>query len=140
MKDNIGVAFVIAYLCLTAFDVKYNILYGNFNESFSNYPYFFISSMFGIPAFIWICSKITKFNSPILFIGSNSLMYYYLQSVVLRGVLAIYSRLGLQMDHIFELLIITSVTCLIIWPIVLFINKYVPVMSGKYRIILPSRI
>lgn len=46
VKDNIGVAFVIAYLCVTAVDVKYNILYGDFNGSFSNYPFFFISSMF----------------------------------------------------------------------------------------------
>lgn len=140
MKDTIGIAFVITYLCITAIDVKYNILFGNFNESFSNYPFFFISSMFGVIAFIWVCSKIIRFNTPILFIGANSLLYYYLQSVVLRGVFSIYSHFGIQMNHIILLVIITSVVCLIIWPVVLFVNKYIPVMSGKYRINLPNRI
>jgi len=140
LKDTLGIACVIVYICVTAIDLKYNILYGNFNESFSNYPFFFISSMLGIPAFIWFGSKISRFNTPIIFIGTNSLLYYYLQSVVLRGVFAVYSHFGIQMNRIILLFIITSVVCLIIWPIVLFINKYIPVMSGKYRINLPNRI
>ena len=140
MKDTLGLSCVITYLCIVALDVKYNILYGNFNETFSNYPFFFISSMIGIPAFIWVVSKISRFNTPMIFIGANSLLYYYMQSVVLRGVFAIYSHLGIQINHIILLLIITSVVCLIICPIVLFVNKYIPVMSGKYRIILANRI
>ena len=140
MNNSMGIACAIIYIGLVVIDVKYNILYGNFNESFSSYPYFFISSMFGITAFIWVCSKISRYNIPILFIGANSLLYYYLQSVVLRGVFAVYSNFGIQMNHIILLVIITSVVCLIIWPIVLFINNYIPIMSGKYRINLPNRI
>ena len=140
MSNLVGIVSISIYLCIILIDIKCNILYGNFNESFSNYPYFFISSIFGIPAFIWVCSKITRFNSPILFIGSNSLLYYYLQSVVLRSAIAVFSRLGFSMNNIFAKLLITSAICLIIWPVVLLINKYLPIMSGKYRLKLSRRL
>lgn len=140
LKNKVGAVLTCIYACLVLTDCIYKVNVGNFNETFSNYPFFIMESLFGIPAFIWLCSKINRFNKLVLFIGTNSLLYYYLQSSFIRGVLIIYNKAGFSLPQWVSMVIVLLVVSLIIAIPVILINKYMPVMSGKYRIKLKNKI
>lgn len=134
LKNKVGAVTVFVYVCLVITDCIYNINYGNFNDTFSNYPFFILESLVGIPAFIWLCSKINRYNALFLFIGSNSLLYYYFQSSFLRGLTSLLHVYDWSIPHFVSLLIVLFiVSTVLIIPIVL-VNRYFPIMSGKYRI------
>lgn len=134
LSNKVGLPLMIIYICLVSADIHWNLNSGNFNESFTNYPFFIIESLFGIPAFIWLCSKIRRYNKLILFIGSNSLLYYYLQSATIRGIWAFINRLNINFPQFVEFIIIVMGVSIVISIPVIFINKYFPIFSGKYRI------
>lgn len=134
LKNKVGVGVSLFYACLVIVDIAYNVNSGNFNEIFTNYPFFIFESLIGIPAFIWLCSKITHYNKYLLFIGTNSLLYYFFQSVFIRGVLTGLNKLGLHLPNCIEICIVLLITCLGIGILVYFIRKYFPMFSGKYRI------
>lgn len=134
LKNKVGIPLLCLYACLVMVDIANNINVGNFNESFSNYPFFVMESLFGIPGFIWLCSKFKRCNKSILFIGTNSLLYYYFQSVFIRVILTIFCRIGLHTSNTVDMCLVLLITCLGIAIPVYFINKYFPVFSGKYRI------
>lgn len=137
-RNIVGIICLFLYMFLFLLNIKFNILQGNFNETFSNYPFFFLSSFVGIPALIYICNKIKKFNSFLLFIGVNSLLFYYLQSFVIRGVLFCMEKLNLHFNKDLDLIMAVVCVCAVISPIVILINRYFPIMSGKYKIKLKS--
>lgn len=138
LKNIVGVVMAIVYVCLIIFDIAYNVNTGNFNETFTNYPFFIIETLIGIPAFIWLCSKITHYNKGLLFIGANSLLYYYFQSVFIRAILTCLDKLGLHFPNYIGIWIFLLFICVGIAIPVYFINKYFPIFSGKYRIKIPG--
>lgn len=139
LKNIVGAILSLFYACLVIIDIAYNVNSGNFNESFTNYPFFIFESIIGIPAFIWLCSKITNYNKCLLFIGANSLLYYFFQSVFIRFILLCLDKLGLHFPKSIELWIVLLITCLGIGILVYFIRKYFPVFSGQYRIIITGK-
>lgn len=134
LKNKVGGWLLLIYATFVIIDIQANVNVGNFNESFSNYPFFIAESLCGIPAFAWLCSKMTRYNTWLMFIGANSLLFYLFQSVVIRGALGVFARFGLHTTNGVDLLIILLTVCLCITILVFFINKYLPVFSGKYRI------
>lgn len=130
----VGKCSLLLYIVFVLLNMRYNLLGGSFNGSFSSYPMFFIGNIVGIPAIIYVCSRITRFNRLLLFIGANSLLYYYLPTLV-----NIVTNYSLSLLHITNtsfvvLILIVLFKCLLMIFPVWFINKYIPVFAGKYRI------
>lgn len=136
IKNKVGFPLLCVYACLVMVDITDNVNEGNFNETFSNYPFFIMESLFGISGFIWLCSKINRGNKSILFIGTNSLLYYYFQSVFIRITMTIFRKLGLHTSNTVDMCLVLLITYLGIAVLVNLINKHFPVFSGKYRIII----
>ena len=134
LRNKIGLSLMIIYICLVSADIHWNLNSGNFNESFTNYPFFIMESFLGVPTFIWLCSKFRRYNKLILFIGSNSLLYYYLQSVTIRSIWSFINRLNIDLPQFMEFVIIMACTSILISIPVILINRYLPIFSGKYRI------
>lgn len=130
----IGKCCLLLYLICVSLDTKYNLLNGSFNESYSSYIIFFIENIVGIPAIIYSCNKITKFNWLLLFIGANSLLYYYLPSLTNIVTIYLLSFTGITNTSFIILIFIVFFKCLLMVIPVLMINKYFPVFAGKYRI------
>lgn len=135
LNNNIfGCCMVVAYIIFVVIDTKYDILNGSFNGEFSSYPYFFAANVVGIPAVIYICSKITRFNRLLLFIGANSLLYYYLPTLTNIATEQVLSILNLSVSSFPMLILIVLFKCILMIIPVWFINKYIPVFAGKYKI------
>lgn len=134
LNNCVGGPLLLIYICLVSLDIHWNLNQGNFNESFTNYSFFIIESLCGVPAMVWLCSKINRYNQFIVFIGSNSLLYYYLQSITIKGIWYCLDHLNINMPNFVEFAVIVIFASLIISIPVVFINKYVPAFSGKLRI------
>lgn len=137
-NKRLGMTALWAYVIFIIIDIKYDLLKGCFNGTFSSYPVFFLENVVGIPAIIYICSRITRYNRLLLFIGANSLLYYYLPTltnIVTDYVLAI---VHLSNTSFPMLILIVMFKCLLMIIPVWFINKYIPAFAGKYKIKLNS--
>ena len=134
LRNKVGLSLMMIYICFVSADIHWNLNSGNFNESFKNYTFLIIESFLGVPAFIWLCSKFRRYNKLILFIGSNSLLYYYLQSVTIRNIWSFINHLNIDLPQFVEFVVIMLYTSLLISIPVILINRYFPIFSGKYRI------
>lgn len=130
----LGITLLLAYIILILVDAKFDLLHGSFNDVFSSYPLFFIENILGIPAMIYLCSKITRFNKLLLFIGANSLLYYYLPSLINIATNYILSIIHFSTTSFLSLIFVVLLKCVLMIIPVWFINKYIPVFAGKYRI------
>lgn len=73
----------------------------------------------------------------LLFIGANSLVYYGLHRLVIEFLFVVWGKCEVSYDGVSFLSLIISVinviiTCTILTPIVLFINKRCPWLLGKF--------
>ena len=133
-NDLFGIGILVAYILFIMVDTKYDLLNGCFNGAFSSYPVFFAENMVGIPAMIYLCSRITSCNQLLLFIGANSLLYYYLPTLINIVTDYLLSAIHLS-DMSFPMLILVVLfKCVLMIIPVWFINKYIPVFAGKYKI------
>lgn len=133
-NNRIGIATLVAYIIFIMVDVKYDLLNGCFNGAFSSYPVFFAENMVGIPAMIYLCSKIKRFNRLLLFIGANSLLYYYLPTLINIVTDYVLSVVHLSNTSFPMLILVVLFKCVLMIIPVWFINKYIPVFAGKYKI------
>lgn len=132
--NNWGWGFVLSYVLCVAVDTRYNLLSGCFNAWFTSYPFFFLDNVVGIPAIIYLCSRITSYNRLLLFIGANSLLYYYLPTLVNIVTDRVLVATSIPIVNFPMLILVVWFKCLLMIIPVWFINKYLPVFAGKYRI------
>lgn len=132
--ERIGICALLLYLVCWVLDVRYDLLNGSFNGSFSSYPVFFVANVVGIPAVIYVCNKITRCNKLLLFIGANSLLYYYLPTLTNIVTTHVLLWLHLTLSSFPMLVVVVLFKCLLMIIPVTLINRYFPIFAGRYRI------
>ena len=89
-------------------------------------------------ALIMICKKIDNIR-PLNYIGENTLLFYYFNVIMLRVAGKVYDTF-INMCHLQLMkeslgygnyIIVSIIAILATFPIVWFINKYMPILTGK---------
>lgn len=142
MLNNLYLGFIaiILFLILIAIDIYVVDQKGAFHYGFDNMMYFFCESIIAIFAMFFVCSKIKKYNSLLIFIGSNSLLYYFFQNQVLRISKYIGGYLNISNpSYWYSIATVLFVIIILYFPIKM-INSYFPIITGKYKIMVkPSK-
>lgn len=99
-------------------------------SSVTNFPLPFIYSAMGI--FI-LCSLCVRINNNRLFnyAGKNSLNFYYLNALMLRLCTLICAKMHIAEGGYLGVLSVALCAFLLTFPVVFFINKYIPFLTGK---------
>ncbi len=139
LNERIGLCALLLYLAFLALNVRYDLLNGSFNGAFSSYPMFFAANVVGIPAMVYLCSKVTRYNRLLLFVGANSLLYYYLPTLTNIATSQVLSLLHLTISSFPMLIAVVLFKCLLMIVPVLIINRYFPIFAGRYRITLGTK-
>lgn len=130
--DRIGYLSIILFITLIVIDYNYKIQNGSFNREFENYPFFIVESIVSIVSIIYLCKKL-KNQKWLLYIGYNSLLYYFFQNQILNISRYIGRQFEIQKpDFIYSVISTIFVILFLIIPINL-VNKYFKIMSGKYK-------
>lgn len=133
-SKKVGFVSLLIFIILIILDMTFFHQKGGFNTYFSNYPLFFIESFFGIVSVLFISHNWLSNFSFLSFIGQYSLLYYLLQYRFNEGATTLFNYLGIGKDLIFSGLFKAILVIMVMTPIIWLIGKYVPIMSGKYRI------
>lgn len=134
LNRSVGIVLLILVGLIIMSDMIFCLNEGSFNKYFSNFPFFFIESLFCIFALIYVCKNIICKNCYLEYIGINSLLYYFFANQALNITRKVGSLLGIDSPNIlYALISVLFVSIFLVIPIYL-VNKYIPVMSGKWRI------
>ncbi len=134
-KGLLNYLLCLFYLIL----VGLNALYLNNNITFANNVFgnifiFLPFSILGSYCVLYISNKINN-NKLLLFVGSNSLLFYFFQNQILNVIKKVLSFTNISSPDFFApiLMVLLAVFILVI-PINLT-NKFVPIMTGTKKII-----
>lgn len=138
---RIGVIMLILYLFVLTLDhhnIGSSLCYaGCSSNNLMLVIIYFLLAMF---ALIAICKKIHVFKV-LNYIGGNTLLFYYFNIVMLRVAGTVYDKViaVAYLDGIKELLgygnclVVTLMAISFTFPLVWFINKYLPLLTGKKK-------
>ena len=98
-----------------------------------NIPIYIISAILGIIIVYIISNKISKWNNRILiFLGQNTLLYYSLHLKIMVTLDKFLLRLNIN-NYIYCFVNAILTIAILVIPVIL-INRYLPIMSGKYKL------
>jgi transposase len=70
-----------------------------------------------------------------IFMGENSLLYYFFQNQIIKGFNILYSKLHINSpDYIMSLVMLVFVCLILIIPILL-VKRFFPIVTGKTKIL-----
>ncbi len=123
--------------------IVYNINPGEvlvFKNDYGNYLLFFIGAFAGIVMMNTLCRMIeyfSKYLKWLSFIGRNTLVILCLHLDVFTLIKGItYYILNLPLDiycNTYVIVLTSIITIIILIPVILFINKYCPILVGKFN-------
>lgn len=131
---SIGYLLLLLFVAMVAIDMQIIHNNGEFPNTFSCYPFFIVEAFVSVPLLIWLSARWHRFNRLILFIGVNSLLYYFFQRQVYLALHELLGIIGITKPSLFGAIIETAGTILILILPILAVNKWMPFMSGKLRI------
>lgn len=99
-------------------------------NSYKNLLLILIYALVGIFTLILISKKVGTIRL-VNYIGRYSLLFYYLNAFVLRVVKIVLLRLHIDVESIWIVVIGAFIAIILTFPIVMFINRYLPVLSGQ---------
>lgn len=98
-----------------------------------NIPIYIISAILGILIIYIISNKINKKrNSILVFLGQNTLLYYSLHLKVMVTLDKFLLKLNIN-DYIYCFVNATLTIIILVIPVII-INRYLPIVSGKYKL------
>lgn len=133
LKSNIVLnLFIITYLIIRILDFMFLKSYINLvNSDLGNIPIYIISACIGIYIVYLISNEIEK-NVFLSFLGRNTLLYYSLHPKIL----VIFDKvlLKLNISNYIYCFVNSAITIVVLIIPILLINKYFPILSGKYKL------
>lgn len=99
-------------------------------NSYKNLLLILIYALVGIFTLVLISKKVNNIRF-VNYIGRYSLLFYYLNAFVLRIVKIVLSRLHIDVEHAWVVVIGAFIAIIITFLMVIFINRYLPVLSGQ---------
>lgn len=124
--------FLIAvpYFLLTFIDNRTIGTYGYIGlNQYNNFCLYLVYAVVGIFMMLCFCKSFPT-SKTLNYIGRNSLIFYYLNGAVLTFIAIVVRRVGVEAIYPVILLCALS-ACGIIIPVSMFINKHLPIMTGK---------
>ena len=133
IKNNIvGTVTTILFISLIVYN--WIILKNEMNfpgNKFGILWVFIAYAVVGIYVVLFLSNKYTRFNWLIIFIGENSLLYYFFQNQVLKVLKVVVRKAGItEPNYIIPVVMALMVAIILVIPILL-IKKYFPIMAGK---------
>jgi len=108
-----------------------------YNNNYGNIFLFFISSFCGI-ATVWFVSDLLRNSKALIWCGKNSIVIYVWQFSLTQFfkniVEMIFVRMAIHISEFFMTLFVFIVCVLVVIPIVIFSNRFIPELYGKKRI------
>ena len=135
----LGGALLVVYLIVVVCD--HNTIGTSFNYascSSNNYLMNMLYFLVAIAALITICKKIDTIR-PLNYIGKNTLLFYYFNVLMLRIAGMVYDKV-FALAHLSSVketlgygnyIIVTIMAVVGTFPLVWFINKYLPLLTGR---------
>lgn len=119
------------------FGIVLNNKVSMYGFSLGHYWYFVISGISGSIAFFILCSKITKVNRLINFLGKNTIFiicthYIFVKKIIVET--ATHLNLCYTDKYMWFAVSCTILVCFLYCAITFFINKYIPLLNGRHRI------
>lgn len=132
LASNI-ILFILAiiYLLIRLYDFIFLKSYINLvNSELGNIPVYIISAIIGI-YIVYILSNKIKKNVFLSFLGENTLLYYSLHFKTF--VIVDKFLLKLNISNFIYCFINATITIIILIIPIILINKYIPILSGRYK-------
>lgn len=111
-----------------------NVFWGNGSN---NLPFFFLYTLAGIGMMLQIVKNVdAKKLKMICYIGSNSLIFYYLNGGVIKVWRYVYNRFessGLLENNWFSFFLIFFLACAALFAIVYLVKRYCPLLVGDKK-------
>lgn len=133
-SHSIGYLLFLLFVAMVAIDIQIIHNKGEFPSTFSCYPFFIVEAFVSIPLLIWLSARWHRFNRLILFVGVNSLLYYFFQRQAYLAMHKLLGFVGMTEASLLGAIFETVGTILILILPILAVNKWMPLMSGKLRI------
>jgi membrane protein len=133
-SHSIGYLLLLLFVAMVVIDVQIIHNKGVFPRTFSCYPFFIVEAFVSVPLLIWLSARWRRFNRLILFVGVNSLLYYFFQRQAYLAMHKLLGFIGMTEASLLGAIFETVGTILILILPVLAVNKWMPFMSGKLRI------
>ena len=132
-NKKLGAIVVLMFLIFVLFNYNYLQFPYNFPANvFGNIIVFIIHALFGIYFALFLASLL-KNQYLLMFVGANSLLFYFYQNQVLKVLKKIADILGANSpDYFIPIIMMLVAVVLLIVPILLT-NKFFPLMAGKYK-------
>lgn len=131
-KWNIAVSAL--FLVLYGIDLIYLHQRIGFNSWYSHLWFFIPESVVAFIAVFCLSSKLQA-SRILKFIGVNSLLYYFFQHQVLaRVTMPLGARLHIPTPYAVYAIISALIVVAILWPVIWCVNRYIPVLGGKWRV------
>ncbi len=84
---------------------------------------------------VFCLSKRLYRNKALVFIGENSLLYYFFQNQMLKRITApLGSCLNLEVPNAMYAFLSALIVSLLLVPVIWVVNRYVPVLGGKWKV------
>lgn len=133
-KNIVLIIAIIIYLVIRILDfVCLRTQIDLATSKIGNIPIYIISAILGILIVYIISNKgSARKNRILIFLGQNTLLYYPLHLKVMVTLDKVLLQLNLS-DYIY-CFVNTLLTIVILAIPVIFINKYIPILSGKYKL------
>ena len=130
-NDRIGIGLIFAWvgLFIAQCFLEYRISFpaNDFGNLFFYFPYVIVGSF----AVFYLSTKWKRHTRLALFLGQNSLLYYFFQGQVLKLMKSIFVKFGFTNPDYFKPLLIALLVSLILILPILLVKRYFPIMAGK---------
>lgn len=129
-----SVALGVLFLALYATDILYLHQRVQFHGFNSHLWYFIPESVVSFLAVFCMSARL-RVSKVFNFIGLNSLLYYFFHhQVLVRVITPLGARLHLTSPDAVTAVLSTFIVVAILWPVILCVNRYFPVLAGKWRV------
>ena len=145
VKENIGgreslfgkLVIIISTSCLLVVVALHNSSVTMYNNNYGNIFLFLISSFCGIAA-VWFVSDLLRNSKALIWCGKNSIVIYVWQFSLTQFfkniVEIIWVRLPIHVPEVLMTVCVFAICVLVMIPIVIFSNHFIPELYGKKRI------
>ena len=131
---KIGFVGIALFVLMMVIDGLFIHQSGSFNGLYHSYIFFIIESYVAVYAIMWFLKIYLPDNKALTFVGRNSLLYYFLQHQIVLMLFRLASKVEFAGDQWWSCFFYAVLVCVILYPVVTIVNKYVPVLSGRFRI------
>ncbi len=133
-KRNSNYLILIGFLIVSIVAGIFNSKIDMYRATYGNFILFILSGIAGIFVIIFL-TKTFKLHKTLTFLGKNTIPLLALQVRALTIVKLVLIIMGITVFNFNDLIkfILTFIQILLIIPVILVVNKYVPILNGKFK-------